>query len=193
MSMPNGPLVIFRGTNDFPMYIKVNSYHLQEGIQFIKELHKNSKSEMPFNYHLLENDYDKMNENDHRACWVLSFFSTLALIISGMGIYGLAGFQAETRTREMAIRKVFGARPKNIRLLFYLEFGRFFIIGVLLGWTLAIIVLQKYASNFVYHPNISLKPFFLSGIILAFITFLIVEIQIRLVCIKNAAETLKNE
>ena len=110
-----------------------------------------------------------------------------------MGIYGLAGFQAESRTREIAIRKVFGAQVRDMHSLFLLEFGRYVFIGLAMGWPLAYYVLREYASNFALHPAITFWPFLLSGLILGLITFVTVESQIRIVCAKNAAETLKYE
>jgi putative ABC transport system permease protein len=193
ISKPIGPLVIFKGSNDSPMCIKVSKNHLQEGIKFIRQLYDYKRSDIPFTYKLLENEINKKYENDYHAYWIIIFFSILALIISCMGIYGLAGFQAESRTREIAVRKVFGAQVRDMHTLFLLEFGKYVFIGLALGWPLAYYVLREYASNFALHPAITFWPFLLSGLILGLITFVTVESQIRIVCAKNAAETLKYE
>jgi putative ABC transport system permease protein len=187
------PLLIYKGRKSQPMLIKVRNKHMQEAIKFMNQLYNYKKSDIPFSYKLFENAYNKKYENDYRACWVLVFFSLVALIISCMGIYGLAGFQAESRNMEIAVRKVFGAQIRDMHTLFLLEFGRYVGISLALGWPLAYYVLREYASHFALHPAISFWPFLLSGIILSLITFITVESQIMLVCRKNTAETLKYE
>ncbi len=187
------PLVIFKGSNNSPMMIKIKKDHLHEGLKLIKQLYDYKRSDIPFTYKLLEDEINRKYANDYRACWILIFFSIIALIISCMGIYGLAGFQAQSRTREIAVRKVFGAHVRDMHLLFLLEFGRHVLISLIIGCPLAYYGLKEFASNFELHPSITFWPFLLSALIMGFITLFTVESQIVLVCRKNAAETLKYE
>jgi putative ABC transport system permease protein len=122
-----------------------------------------------------------------------TYCTVLALLISCMGIFGLASFTAEQRTKEIGIRKVLGASVQGIIYLLSKEFVKWVFVANIIAWPLAYFVMHKWLESFAYRTHIDVWIFALSGILALFIALLTVSYQSIKTAIANPIDSLRYE
>lgn len=105
------------------------------------------------------------------------YFSILAIIIGCLGLFGLASFTAEQRTKEIRVQKVLGATTPNIMVLLSFEFLKWVLIANIIAWPLAYYVMSGWLKNFAYKVGIGVVPFILSSGLALVIAMLTVSYQ----------------
>ena len=147
----------------------------------------------PFIYRFMDDQFEEKFDNEHRLAMLSNFFTSLAILISCIGLFGLASFVAMQRTREIGLRKVLGASVFNLwKMLsrdFILLVSISFVIASLLSWLILHAWLQQYA----YHTAISYWVFVLAGIIAAAITLATVSFQAIKAAMANPIASLRAE
>ena len=124
---------------------------------------------------------------------LFTYCSVLALLISCMGIFGLASFTAEQRTKEIGIRKVLGASIQGIIYLLSKEFVKWVLVANIIAWPLAYWVMTRWLENFAYRIDIGLWIFALSGILALLIALLTVSYQSIKSAVANPIDCLRYE
>ena len=94
---------------------------------------------------------------------IFSSFAVLAIIIACLGLFGLAAFAAEQRTKEIGIRKVLGASVSKIILLLSREFVRWVLLANVIAWPIAYLAMNRWLQNFAYRTHIEIMVFLISG------------------------------
>lgn len=117
----------------------------------------------------------------------------LAVVIACLGLYGLAAFSAEQRTKEIGIRKVLGASVKNLVGLLSKEFLRLVIIANIIAWPLAWYAMNQWLQNFAYRINIAWWVFVLAGGLALLIALLTVAYQAIKAAVANPVKSLRYE
>ena len=110
-----------------------------------------------------------------------------------LGLFGLASFLAEQRTREIGIRKVLGASVPGVVLLFLKEFSKWIVLSNLIAWPAAYIAMNKWLQNFAYRTDVGIETFILSGLLALGIALLTVSYQSLKSANANPVEALKYE
>lgn len=110
-------------------------------------------------------NFDALYDADNRRAVIFAIFAALSVFISSVGLYGLAAFIAESRTREIGIRKVLGATIWDIVKLLLLQFSKPIIIANFIAWPLAYLNMENWLSNFAYRIDISLAYFIFAGLV----------------------------
>jgi putative ABC transport system permease protein len=147
----------------------------------------------PFEYSFLDEQFQKNYEAQDRLASIVSFFTIIAILISCLGLFGLAAFSAEQRTKEIGIRKVLGASVSNLVLLMSKDFIRLVLVSIVLASPLAWWIMNKWLQDFAYRTNIGLAVFFISGSIACLIAFLTVSTQALRAALSNPVESLRTE
>ena len=124
---------------------------------------------------------------------VVNSFSLLAIIIACLGLFGLASFTAEQRTKEVGIRKVLGARVSGIVWLLSREFTRFVLFANIVAWPLAYFVLQQWLKNYAYRIGLSWWMFIGTGLAVLLIALATVSGQAIRTATANPANALRYE
>ncbi len=117
----------------------------------------------PFEYRFFDEDFDAMYRADERLGAVLRVFAILGVAISCLGLFGLASFMAEQRTREIGIRKVLGASVPNVVVLMSKEFAKWVLVANLLAWPVAYLALRNWLQGYAYRTGIAWWLFLLAG------------------------------
>ena len=131
----------------------------------------------PFEFYFLDDRLQKAYETDQRMGSLIFAFTLLAIIISCLGLFGLAAFAAETRRREIGIRKVLGASTQGIVSLLSREFLILVILAILIATPIAWYFMGQWLNNFHYHISLSWVTFIIAGLIALFIALLTVGVQ----------------
>jgi putative ABC transport system permease protein len=129
----------------------------------------------PFEYSFLDDDYNSLYANEEQTRKLFTSFTFLAVFIACLGLFGLASFSAQRRTREIGIRKVLGASSPHLILLLVREFLKWVLIANLLAWPVAFYFMNRWLQNFAYRTEISLMSF-VAAAFLAFIIALLTVI-----------------
>ncbi len=135
-----------------PRYITIDisPANFQTTIAEIKEAWEEINPDAPFEFSALSDEYDFHYRSEIRMGRVFSFFSFLAFLIAALGMYGLSSFMVENRTKEIGVRKVFGASEKSIVFTFLRQFGIWLLIANVISWVPAFYFTDRWLSMFEY-------------------------------------------
>jgi putative ABC transport system permease protein len=177
----------------FKLGKSVNSDNIASSISMIQNEWKSFFPDNPFDYFFLDDFYSKQYSNDKQVINLFHFFCGLAILISGLGLFGLSSFTARQRTREMSIRKVLGAPTMNLITLLTREFLALVLISSTLAIPLSYFGIMQWLNSFAYHINLSVWYFIGPVLFILFIAFLTIIFQTLRTISANPIETLKYE
>ena len=146
-----------------------------------------------FDYHFADEDYAKKFNDEERIGKLSSFFTLLAIVISCLGVFGLAAYMAERRTKEIGIRKVLGASIVNIWQMLSKDFVLLVFIACLLAIPISYYYAQSWLENFAYRMEISWEIFVVAGAGVLLITLLTVSFQAIKAAIMNPVKALRSD
>jgi putative ABC transport system permease protein len=121
------------------------------------------------------------------------FFGTMAIFVACLGLYGLASFAIEQRTKEIGIRKVLGASVPTIALNLSKDFLRLVLLANILAWPLAFYVMNNWLDNFAYRIGLKWWVFLVAGVIALFIALLTISRQTFKSALSNPVKSLRYE
>ena len=147
----------------------------------------------PFVYRFLDQEFDALYRADQQTAQILSAFAVLAVLIACLGLFGLASFAAEQRTKEIGVRKVLGASAPQIVLLLTKDFTRLVLVAFVLASPLAYLIMNRWLESFAYRVDISWPIFLVAGLIALLVAFLTVSYQSIRAALANPALSLRYE
>jgi putative ABC transport system permease protein len=148
---------------------------------------------IPFSYRFLDDSFNEMYQSEQRVGKIATIFSVLAILISCLGMFGLATFVAEQRTKEMGIRKVLGASVQGIVSLLSADFIKLVAIAFLIAAPFAWWIMNKWLQDFVYRASFSWWIFLAAGLSALLIALVTVSFQAARVAIANPVRSLRME
>jgi hypothetical protein len=155
------------------LMIKISGDRPKETIAHLEEVWNRINPAFPFEYDFLDKEYNELYESENRLGKIFTYFAFLAIFISCLGLVGLASFMAEQRTKEIGIRKTFGAPVSAIVVMMSKEFAKLVIIANVIAIPLAWYLLKEWLTNYSYTTRLSADIFiyaFLLSILIAWIT-----------------------
>jgi putative ABC transport system permease protein len=147
------------------IFIRMAPGDQEEILAFIRKTFREFAGEYPFDYTYLSDEIAGLYDRDRRVAGILAFFTFLALMISCMGIYGMARYAAEKRTRDLAIRRVFGAPYAALIRLSNTEMLQRTGVSLLLAVPLAYLVLEHWLRSFAFRTDLNWWIFLLGAAI----------------------------
>ena len=138
-------------------------------------------------------DFNRQYKADEQAGSIFSIFTLLGLVIACLGLFGLASFMAESRTREIGIRKVLGASTPGLVVMLSKQFTKWVILANGVAWPIAYIFIDRWLENFAYRSNIGIGIFVFSGALALFIALLTISFQSIKVAMSSPVKALKYE
>lgn len=147
----------------------------------------------PFEYTFVDEQLDTSYRGIERVGNLLNGFAILAVFTACLGLLGLVSFMAEQRTREIGIRKVFGAPVSGIVFLLSKEFTRCVLVANIIAWPAAYLAMSKWLENFAFRTDIGILTFILSGLMALFIALVTVSYKSIKAARANPVEALRYE
>ncbi len=147
----------------------------------------------PFTYKFLDDDFQAQYVAEKRVAVLSKYFAGLAVIISCLGLFGLAAFTAEKRRKEIGIRKILGASVNSVLLMLTKDFLRSVLIAVLIAIPLAWWIMTQWLQGFAYHISLGADVFFIAAGIMLFITLLTISFQSVKAALTNPVRNLRAE
>ncbi len=146
-----------------------------------------------FQYSFLSEDFNQLYRGEDKLGEVFRYFTGIAILIACLGLFGLAAFAAERRTKEIGIRKVLGASSTGIVSLLSKDFIQLVLLANVIAWPLAYFALNKWLQNFAYRIDLGWWVFALAGGLALLIASLTVSAQALKAALANPVEALRYE
>ena len=164
-------------------------------LEFLKQKWQEFRPNFPFQYSFIDERYEQLYQSEHRLGEIFGTFSLLAVFIACLGLFGLASYTAEQRTKEIGVRKVLGASLGNIVLLLSKDFARLVAVATLFSWPIAYYAMSLWLQEFAYRIDINNQSLtFLLAALLAFgIALITVSLQSIKAAMTNPVDALRYE
>jgi len=146
-----------------------------------------------FEYTFLNSRIDLLYKSESRMRSIFLIFSVLSIFVACLGLFGLAAFTAEERTKEIGVRKVLGASTANILLLLSKEFSKWVLFANLIAWPVAYFMMHRWMQNFAYRTRIGFWPFLLSALLAFIIALFTVSYQSVRAALADPVDCLRYE
>lgn len=188
-----GPMVIRLGTQRGYLGLKLNSSNYQQVIDEARIAWDEMASDQPFEYSFLDDRFGNMYEAENQLGDIFSIFAALAIIIACLGLFGLAAFTAQQKTKEVGIRKVLGASLSQLIYLMSREVSILIMISFVVATAVGWFGVDLWLQSFAYRPPISISAFILAGVSALLIALATMSYQSIKVATGNPVKALRNE
>ena len=189
-----GPMVMYNnGGAGFYVYIKTNPGNTMQALRVAENSWKKFIPAEPFNYTFLDDTFNNIYKADIKVSQIILIFSIVTIIISALGLFGLAAFTTEQRTKEIGIRKVLGATIINITSLLSKDFVKLVLIAIVIASPVAYLAMHKWLQDFAYRINISWWIFIAAGSLALIIALATISFQAIKAAITNPVKSLRTE
>jgi len=175
------------------LVIRISPGDISSTLNLIKSNWENIVPSYPFEYSFLDSDYDTLYRREERSADILTNFAILAVLIACLGLFGLASFTAEQRTKEIGVRKILGASVYSIILLISKEFAKWILIANAIAWPVTYLLMKNWLQNYAYRTSLSWWIFALSGVLALFIAILTTSFQSIKAATVNPVDSLRYE
>jgi len=173
--------------------VKITGGKERETIAKLNDVYKKYNPGMSLDYGFMDKDYETMYISEERESILFRWFAALAIIISCLGLFGLAAFSAQKRQKEMSIRKVVGASATDIAALLSKDFFKLILVAVLIAFPLSWWAMNMWLDNFAYRINMGSGIFLLTFLAIMFITLVTISFQSIKAAISNPVKSLRAE
>ena len=190
---PISPLIVIINSEPTQLYIRTASEKTGEAIQLIEKIHKKYSMSYPFEYHFMNEHYDQMYRSEMVMSKLSNFFALLAIIISCLGLIGLASLTTAQRVKEIGIRKVMGASVSNILFLLSKDYIKLILIAFVISVPVANYLIARWLEKFEFKINLLWWLYPVSGLIVILIALISVGGQSFKAAITNPVDSLRDE
>lgn len=186
-------LVVYDPSSIQQLLVRVKPGDVGQTLESLKETWSRVAPLFPFEYGFLNQQIDKLYGPDQRVGSLINVFSFLALFIACLGMFGLASFSAEQRTKEVGVRKVLGAKVWGIVLLLTKEFTKYVLVANLFAWPIAYFALNEWLQDYAYRIEMSWWIFAAAGAFALLVALATVSFQALRAAVLNPVEALRYE
>ncbi len=187
------PLIFQLGKARGYVSIKIDGERIPEVIESVKSKWNEFAPGQPFSYSFLDDRFNAMYKAEQQIGNIFSVFAFLAIFIACLGLYGLASFTTEQKTKEIGIRKVLGASISSIVILLSREFIKLVAISFVISSGLTFYFMKDWLEDFAYRTNLNPGTFLLAGLLALVIAWLTMGIQSYRAARMNPANSLRDE
>ncbi len=175
------------------MIVHTKQGNINSILQTIQNTWYNLNATEPFSYSFLDEDFQKNYDAENRLSAIVRDFTIVAILISCLGLFGLATFSTEQRIKEIGVRKVLGASVTSIVALLSKDFLKLVIVAVVIASPIAWLVMNKWLQNFAYKTNISWVVFAITTLIALLIAVITISFQAIKAAVANPVKNLRTE
>ena len=175
------------------LVVHVNTADMPGVLSFLEKTWKTMRLNEPFTYSFLSEDFQRNYNAEARTSRIVSYFTLITILISCLGLFGLATFTAEQRTKEIGVRKVLGASVTSIVTLLSKDFLKLVLIAIVIASPIAWYAMNRWLQDFAYKINIEWWVFGLAGLLAVGIALLTVSFQSVKAALMNPVKSLRSE
>jgi putative ABC transport system permease protein len=173
--------------------VRVNTRNLRVTLAQIENKWKTVAPNEHFEYSFMDEDFNALYRTEQRMGSLFVVFTALAIIIACLGLFGLAAYAAEQRSREIGIRKILGAGVSTLVTMLSKDFIKLILISIVIATPLAWLVMQKWLQEYAYRQNIQWWVFVVTAFTAVVIAFITISFQSIKAALANPVESLRSE
>jgi putative ABC transport system permease protein len=186
-------LSLVLGGNADKMIVRLRAGDFTHSIAQIESVWKTIVPHQPFNYYFMDDSFNDTYQAELSLGRIFAVFTMLSLVIACLGLFGLATFSAERRSREIGIRKVLGASIGHIFYRLSVDFLKLVVIAIMVALPLSWLVMSNWLEGFSYRVTIGIETLLLASLIGAVITLVTVSYQSIRAALANPVDRLRSE
>ena len=175
------------------LYVKIRAGETEKALAIIEKTYRQFEPGSVFSYQFLDQNFARQYAAEQKQSQLLLIFTALAIFIACLGLFGLATFTAEQRTKEIGVRKVLGASVGSIVALLSKDFLKLVLIAIVIASPLAWWVMNRWLQDFAYKIDIEWWVFALAGLLAVGIALLTVSFQSVKAALMNPVKSLRSE
>jgi len=187
------PAVFFYTPTNWLMFVKTTGRDAPLAIASVQKVWKRYNPAFPFEYTFMDASYDNMYKSDQRSGTLFSSFAGIAILISCLGLFGLATYTAQVKVKEIGIRKVLGASVANITAMLSKDFLVLVVLSIIIATPIAWYAMSKWLQAFAYRIQMQWYIFALAGVMAIIIAFITISFQAIKAAIANPVKSLRSE
>ena len=188
-----GPLFFYYSPKNNDLLVKIKAGKEKETLASVEKFYKQFNSGLPFQFKFLDDDYQALYSSEQRVGLLSRYFAAVAIIISCLGLFGLAAFTAQKRQKEIGIRKIVGASAGNVVIMLSSDFLKLVLIAIVIAFPVSWLMMHKWLESFAYRVPISVGIFFIAGFATVFITLITISFQSIKAALMNPVASLRSE
>lgn len=173
--------------------VKIKQHNIPSTLKFIEKQWKQHSNNFPFEYNFLDEQLDRLYINEKRMGTMFKYFGILAIILSCMGMFGLASFLSQSRTKEIGIRKILGSTKSDLLILLSKDFIKWVIYAMLIAWPIAWFIMNRSLNIYAYKIQIGWEFFVLSGGLAIVIAVFSISYQIVKASYVNPIKSIRSQ
>jgi putative ABC transport system permease protein len=177
----------------FYLLIRIKPGNIPAILDFIKSTWESIVPGRPFDYSFLEKHFDEIYKNEQQTEQLYGFFSFLAIFIACLGLFGLASYTVEQRTKEIGVRKVLGASVSGVVLLLSKDFLKLVLVATIIAIPVSYYIMANWLQDFAYRTKISPAIFILVGLTVLAIALATISFQAIKAATSNPIKSLRYE
>jgi putative ABC transport system permease protein len=178
---------------DHYLAVRIQPQNVSATLEFIKAKWNEFTGDQPFEYFFMDSYFDSLHKSDQRTEQFFTIFAALAIFIACLGLFGLAAFTAEQKTKEIGVRKVLGASVLSIVSILLKQFTKWVLLANIIAWPIGYFIMKSWLQNFAYHIDLKIGYFILSGLITLLIAITTVSYLAVNAANKNPVKALNYE
>jgi putative ABC transport system permease protein len=175
------------------MFVRTTGKDAPLAIKAVESYSKKYNPALPFKYDFMDDIYDSLYKSDVRSGTLFNVFAMIAIVISCLGLFGLATYTAQVKVKEIGIRKVLGASVANITAMISKDFLVLVALSLIIATPIAWYAMNKWLQDYAYRISIQWWVFVLAGISAIVIAFLTISFQAIKAAIANPVKSLRSE
>ncbi|MBD2753490.1 ABC transporter permease [Spirosoma sp. BT704] len=175
------------------LYIKTTGQDAKQVVAAAERSYKQYNPDYPFEYSFLDDVFNNLYKSEQQTGLLFNVFASIAILISCLGLFGLATYTAQVRTREIGVRKVLGASVTGIIQLLATDFMKLVVIAILIATPIAWYAMSRWLQDFAYRIDVQWWVFGLAGLLALAIALLTVSFQSIKAALMNPVKSLRSE
>ncbi|NIM90224.1 MAG: FtsX-like permease family protein [Candidatus Aminicenantes bacterium] len=175
------------------LFVRVAPSNISETLEYVKSVGTKFSPAYPLRYQFMAERLDRLYNRERLMGKIISYFALLAIVISCLGLFGLASFMTERRTKEIGIRKVLGSSVSKVVFLLSKEFTKWVLVANVIAWPVAYYLMSRWLQNFAYRASLGFWIFIMSGVLILVIALLTVSYQAIRAATANPVDALRYE
>jgi len=170
-----------------------NSHSTADNLKRIEQVFKKYNPDYPFEYNFVDQEYGKKFGNEQRMGTLASLFAGLTIIISCLGLFGLAAYMAQNRIKEIGVRKILGASVMGVTTMLSKDFLKLVMISFVIASPIAWWFMYKWLQKYSYRISISIWVFVIALFVTVLISVITVSFQAIKAALANPVKSLRSE
>jgi putative ABC transport system permease protein len=188
------PLIfVYYPENAWRLFVRLDGKNTEEALAHLKAVYKKFEPSYPFVYSFLDDQFDDLYKTEQTTGRLAVCFTVIAIFISCLGLFGLASFTAERRTKEIGVRKALGASVFDLVALLCKDFTKLILLALVVGCPIAFYLMSQFLEQYIYHTELSGWIFLITGVSILLIALVTVIFQSARAALANPVTSLRTE